>query len=92
MRQVRAHVIIEGVVQGVFFRATTAEEAERLTLSGWVRNLSNGNVEAVFEGDEDMVEAILKWCESGPPSASVENVLTKILTHTGEFKGFKVIR
>ena len=72
MRRVRAR--ISGRVQGVFFRASCAERAEALGLSGWVRNASDGGVEAVFEGEEAAVEAMLAWCREGPPYAEVRNV------------------
>lgn len=71
----RAHVYISGRVQGVFFRMATAEEARRLGLSGWVRNLLDGRVEAVFEGEESAVARMLQWCHNGPPHARVDSVL-----------------
>lgn len=72
MRRVRVRV--SGKVQGVFFRATCAERARALHLSGWVRNARDGGVEAVFEGDPESVEAMLAWCRAGPPLARVEDV------------------
>ena len=73
----RARVLVSGRVQGVFFRDSTREKAEALGLSGWVRNLPDGRVEAVFEGDGDRVEEIISWCETGPPDAGVQNVSTE---------------
>lgn len=73
-RVTRAHVWVSGVVQGVFFRAAAAEEARRLGLSGWVRNLSDGRVEAVFEGPEDRVRRAVGWAHRGPSHAVVERV------------------
>ncbi len=70
----RRRVLIDGVVQGVFFRAATRETAERLGLSGWVRNLPDGRVEAVFEGPDEAVEAAVAWCRKGPERAFVESV------------------
>lgn len=71
---VRAHVFISGKVQGVWFRGTTKQIAETLGLSGWVRNLPDGRVEAVFEGSEEDVRKAVEWCHKGPPSARVEKV------------------
>jgi acylphosphatase len=70
----RAHVFISGRVQGVSFRYYTYHEALRLGLTGWVRNLWDGRVEAVFEGEKAAVNAILDWCKSGPPPATVDSV------------------
>ncbi|MHB1322997.1 MAG: acylphosphatase [Coriobacteriia bacterium] len=69
----RAHVRIAGRVQGVFFRATIAEEARSVGVDGWVRNAGDG-VEAVFEGPKPLVERMVAWAHVGPPSASVEHV------------------
>ena len=68
----RAHVIVSGIVQGVFFRASTYEEAVRLGVAGWVRNLPDGSVEAVFEGPRDAVERAVVWVRHGPDRAGVE--------------------
>lgn len=73
----RAHVRVRGVVQGVFFRAATRQEAVGLGLAGWVRNLSDGGVEAVFEGPRGAVERAVTWCRTGPPRAVVEGVETE---------------
>lgn len=70
---VRAHVVVTGRVQGVFFRATAAEEARRLGVTGWVRNVGD-EVEAVFEGPESSVEQMVEWSAEGPPRAVVDNV------------------
>ena len=82
------HVIISGRVQGVWFRASTKQKAEQLGLDGWVRNTSEGNVEAVFEGDENLVQEMLDWCHHGPPLANVENVDVKNQEPTNGFDGF----
>lgn len=74
MADTRAHVFIKGRVQGVSFRYYTMREAERQRVAGWVRNLMDGRVEAVFEGPKDRVEAIVAWCHQGPPAAHVEAV------------------
>lgn len=70
-----AHVYIEGRVQGVWFRGWTEKQASKLGLSGWVRNLRDGRVEAVFAGDPDKVEAMLALCKKGPPMARVDNIV-----------------
>lgn len=70
----RLHVVIEGRVQGVGFRYTTRQEAQQRGLTGWVRNRSDGAVEAEFEGDRDALEQMLDWCRSGPASAEVRDV------------------
>ena len=72
--EARAHVRLSGRVQGVGFRYTTAHEARRRRLTGWVRNLDTGGVEAVFEGRREAVEDMLRWCEEGPPGAYVRDV------------------
>ncbi len=70
----RRHVVVRGGVQGVFFRDSTRDEAERQGVAGWVRNRDDGAVEAVFEGDPQAVERLVDWCRSGPSSADVEDV------------------
>lgn len=86
----RVHVHIEGYVQGVFYRASTHDMAERLGLTGWVRNLSDGSVEAVFEGQKDLLKEAVNWCRTGPPGARVTRVDEKWLDYSGEFNGFEV--
>ncbi|MFC6953051.1 acylphosphatase [Halorubellus litoreus] len=70
----RAHVFVSGRVQGVFFRDTTRQTAQTEGVDGWVRNLDDGRVEAVFEGPEDAVEAMLSFCHDGSPAARVDDV------------------
>jgi acylphosphatase len=70
----RAHVRVNGAVQGVFFRVETRDRARSLGISGWVRNLGDGAVEAVFEGPEERVESMVEWCRRGPAGARVESV------------------
>jgi acylphosphatase len=90
MKRLRAHVIIDGRVQGVCFRMDTRQEAIRRGLTGWVRNLRDGTVEAVFEGEESDVKGMLKWCERGPSLARVSNVSLIWEAPTGEFDSFRV--
>jgi len=70
----RAHILISGRVQGVGFRYYVQRTARGMSLHGWVRNLSDGRVEAVFEGDEDHIKKAIKACEIGPGTARVENI------------------
>ena len=86
----RIHVIIAGRVQGVFFRAYTRETAAALKLGGWVRNLSDGSVEALFEGDDKAVESMLEWCRKGPPHAVVKHVDANEEPYSGEFRDFRI--
>lgn len=90
MSQVRARVIIEGRVQGVFFRDSTRQEAQRLGVTGWVRNRRDGSVEALLEGEEEKVQALIRWCEHGPPLAQVRRVSVEWEDYQGEFKGFRI--
>ncbi len=86
----RAHVKIYGKVQGVWFRAHTKEMADKLGIKGWVRNVPDGSVEAVFEGDDEAVEEIIKWCHHGPPLARVDKVEVSYEEPKGE-KDFRII-
>ncbi|ODS32645.1 MAG: acylphosphatase [Candidatus Scalindua rubra] len=90
MEKARLHVLIEGRVQGVFFRANTREEACLLGLTGWVRNCFDGRVEAVFEGERNKVEEVLKWCKKGPPGALVRNVEVNWEQATDEYDTFSI--
>ena len=90
MGKKRVHVYISGRVQGVWFRAYTKEEAERLGVKGWVRNLPDGRVEAVFEGDENKVEEMVRWCHVGSPQAKVTKVEVIEEPYQGEFQKFEI--
>jgi acylphosphatase len=70
----RYHVIVSGRVQGVYFRANTVRQAEATGLSGWVKNLPDGRVEAVFEGESGNAERMLAWCRTGTPPARVDSI------------------
>lgn len=87
----RMHVIVSGRVQGVFFRAYTRETALALKLTGWVRNLPDGRVETVFEGEDTNVQSMLEWCKKGPPHAIVNELEASEQTYTGEFRDFRII-
>jgi len=82
--RVRAHVWIVGRVQGVGFRAYTVDEATERGIAGWVRNMPDGRVEAVFEGERAAVEAMVAWCREGPPAARVTSVEVKWEEPLGE--------
>jgi acylphosphatase len=86
----RVHVFVSGRVQGVFFRAETADMADRLGLAGWVRNLPDGRVEALFEGEKEDVEKALDFCRKGPPGARVQSLDLKWEDWKGEFRDFRV--
>lgn len=74
MRRVRVRAVVTGLVQGVFYRASTAEAARSRNLSGWVRNRDDGSVELEAEGSEEVVQDLLAWCRIGPTAARVDNV------------------
>jgi acylphosphatase len=86
----RVHVYISGRVQGVFFRAETQRAAQGFNLTGWVRNMADGRVEALFEGADENVDKMIAWCHIGPSAARVEEVLTEEEPYTGEFKDFNI--
>ncbi|RLB07916.1 MAG: acylphosphatase [Deltaproteobacteria bacterium] len=90
MEKVRARVRVEGVVQGVFFRYTTQRKAQELGVNGWVRNLWDGSVECLFEGEREKVEALIKWCHHGPPGARVDKVTTDWEEYKGDLKIFSI--
>jgi acylphosphatase len=90
MTQVRAHIFVTGKVQGVYYRQTTMEAARAHRVFGWVRNLPDGRVEAVLEGEESGVNKVMDWCRKGPPNAKVEKVDTKFENYTGEFSDFAI--
>lgn len=86
----RAHVFVSGRVQGVFFRATTRDEARKRGISGWVKNLPDGRVEAVFEGEENDVKEMVSFCHEGSRVARVEDVDVKWEEHQDEFSDFEI--
>lgn len=88
--KVRAHVFVSGRVQGVFFRNDTQDEALRHGLTGWVRNLPDERVEAVFEGEKETVDKLIDFCRRGPSGARVANVEVVWENYTGEFRDFSI--
>jgi acylphosphatase len=92
MRKVRAILHIRGMVQGVSFRYFTSRTARQHDVGGWVRNLANGEVEAVLEGRESDVRQVIDWCRQGPEQARVEELSIDWQDYRGEFTGFEVKR
>jgi acylphosphatase len=86
----RAHVFVNGRVQGVFFRSQTKHNADRHDVKGWVRNLPDGRLEAVFEGEKEAVQTLIEFCKHGPSGSRVTNVELTWETYTGEFDRFKM--
>lgn len=86
----RKHIIIEGKVQGVFFRAYTQRMAASLELTGWVRNLADGRVEIVIEGEENNLTAMIEWCRKGPPYAAVRRVEVIEEPYSGNYMNFNI--
>lgn len=90
MAKARAHLLITGRVQGVFYRAFTEEVALSLNLKGWVRNTPGGDVEAVFEGEKDKIEKAIEMCRKGPPAARVQDIKVEWHDFKGEFSTFTI--
>lgn len=86
----RAHIIVTGLVQGVFFRYSTTKKAQEFNVFGWVRNLRDGRVEIVCEGTEDGVEKLIEWCKRGPQGAYVKDVQITWEQYTGNFETFEI--
>ena len=87
---ISVRAIISGRVQGVFFRMETKRAAERCDVNGWVKNKADGSVEALFEGKKKNVDAVLKWCEKGPPLSKVSGIKTSTEHYKGEYQGFDI--
>lgn len=91
MEPSRAYVLITGRVQGVMFRESTRQEAQKTQVTGMVRNIPDGRVEAIFEGNKAAVTSMIEWCKQGPPSARVDDVQVLWEQHRGDFPDFRVI-
>ena len=87
----RAHVFVSGRVQGVFFRSETRREAGKHGVNGWVRNLPDDRVEAVFEGEEENVKKLLEFCRRGPPGTKVTSTQVTWESYSGEFRDFEIV-
>lgn len=90
MQLVNAHVVIEGKVQGVYFRMETKRQAEILGVKGWVRNKRDGSVEATLEGKDSAVKEMIAWCHKGPFGARVTDVRVQWGKYSGEFVDFSM--
>ncbi|MDR2707574.1 MAG: acylphosphatase [Nitrososphaerota archaeon] len=91
MTKIRAHVYVTGKVQGVFFRQNTKRQAQSRNVCGWVSNLPDGRVEAVFEGEEIFVKELVDYCRQGPSFAKVEQLEVFFEDYTGTFLDFRII-
>lgn len=91
-KKIRNHVFVSGWVQGVFFRASIREKAKQLEITGWVKNLADGRVEAVLEGEKEAIEKMVKWLKVGPPLARVDRVEIEHQPFQNHFQNFKIKR
>ena len=90
MSRARVHLTVRGRVQGVYFRASTVQQARHLGLTGWVTNCRDGSVEVVAEGSSEKLEELVAWCHQGPPGARVERVEVQRQDFRGEFAKFQI--
>jgi acylphosphatase len=90
--QARVRILITGLVQGVFFRREITDLTRRLGITGWVRNLSDGRVEALAEGERTQLDALIRFCSVGPKGAVVRRVDVEWLDFQGEFRGFRIVK
>ncbi len=90
MPLVRADIIVTGIVQGVFYRADTQQQAAALGLTGWVRNEMDGSVGIAAEGEKETIDTLIEWCHEGPPGARVDRVEVKWSEPTGQFQQFSI--
>jgi acylphosphatase len=88
--KVRVHIIVRGKVQGVYFRQNAQRVCNGYGVTGWVRNLEDGSVETILEGDKNFVEDAISWFKMGPPSAHVEKIELRYDRYSGEFQDFKI--
>jgi len=90
MQSISAKLRISGRVQGVWFRQSTRQTAEKFGVNGWVRNCADGSVEAILEGKRDSVQSVIDWCRQGPELARVDELQIEWLAASGEFSRFEV--
>lgn len=88
--KIRAHIFVQGMVQGVFFRVKTRQKAKVLGVTGWVKNLPDDRVEAVFEGEKEKVEQIIEWIKKGPLFSRVDDVKVDFEEYKSEFESFEI--
>ena len=86
----RAHIFVRGKVQGVFFRSETLRVARKQSVNGWIRNLPNGEVEAILEGEEEDINKIIAFCKSGPSGAKVTGIRLTLEDYSGKFADFEI--
>ena len=91
LNNIRAHLLISGKVQGVYFRKYTQEVSIKNTVNGWVQNLKNGDVECILEGSQRNVEKVIEWCHIGPQNSRVDKIDIKYETYTGEYHNFRIV-
>jgi len=91
MDNIRVRLFIKGRVQGVWFRDSTRQEAGRLGVTGWARNIPDGRVEVLAEGPANKVRSLIDWCHQGPPLARVDQVEESFEEWTGEFSSFSIV-
>ncbi|RPI74350.1 MAG: acylphosphatase [Desulfobacteraceae bacterium] len=91
MEMIRVKLIIKGRVQGVWFRDSTRRTAQKLRLSGWVRNLPDGSVEVLVEGPQEPVQKLVDWCRHGPATARVDECCQTPEEYRGEFQTFSIV-
>jgi acylphosphatase len=89
-KKVRAHILVSGRVQGVFFRDSTRRIAEELGIFGWVKNSNNSKVEAVLEGEKEIIQKLIEWAKKGPVLARVNSIEIEWQDYKGEFKNFEI--
>jgi len=85
-----AHITVTGLVQGVFFRYNTMKKAHELNIKGWVKNLKDGRVEIMAEGEDENLQQFIAWCRKGPQGAYVEGLSIEWKEYTGEFSTFQI--
>jgi len=90
MNKSRSHIFVSGNVQDVFFRVNAVEKANKYNITGWTRNLSDGRVEVVLEGDNGSLQKFIEWAKIGPLDARVDNIEIYNEEYTGEFEDFNI--
>lgn len=89
-QEARIHIFVSGLVQGVFFRSETKAKAQELGLLGWVKNLADGRVEILTEGEKEKLEKLIEWVKKGPASARVNGLDVEWQKYKGEFENFEI--